>query len=364
MYLSDKLNLGKCIKFEKRLSVPPVLYLIVPVVSVILVLLLGGLFLAVLGYSPIEVYEILLNGAFGNTYNFTETIVHAIPLMLTGLGVSLAFKMGLWNIGAEGQLYFGAFMASGVALFFHDLPTPLMLTLVLTAGFLGGALWGFVPAALKVFLGVNETLTTLLLNYVAILWVDYFIFGPWKDPKGFLPYSKVFPQSAMLPVYPGTRIHAGLVIAILAAIILWIIIWKTTWGYEIRLIGENTQVARAAGINIAKNMLLVMIISGGLAGLAGMGEVCGIIGRLQHNISPGYGYTAIIIAWLSRLNPLVILLVAIIFGGLNNGGYALQMVGLPESTVTMLQGAILLFVLGGDILTQYRIKIHRGGCGA
>ena len=354
---SDKQGWRHFIRIEKRLDVPPVAYVLVLLLSLLLVILLCGLVLARMGYHPLEVYKTMLGGAVGTPYNFSETIAEAIPLILCSLGVSVAFRMGIWNIGAEGQFFFGAFTASLAALYLPSgLPRVVMLTVVIVAGFLGGALWGVLAGVLKTLANANEILTTLMLNYVAIGWVDYLVYGPWRDRAENMPYSRLFPSSAMLPVYPGTSIHAALLLGLLAAVVLWVVFKRTTWGYEIKLIGENPQVARTAGINIARNILLVMLVGGGLAGLAGMGDVAGIAGRLSPNISAGYGYTAIIIAWLGRLDPLAIVLVSIFFGGLNNGGYALQMVGLPSSIVTMLQGAILLFVLGGDTLMRYRIR--------
>ncbi len=357
-------NTKNILRVEKRLIISPVTYFVIPLVSIILALLLGGIFTALMGYDPLNMYVLMYKGSFGTAYGLSETIVKAIPLMLAGLGVALAFKMLLWNIGAEGQLYMGAFAASWVALYWHNLPPALVLPAMILAGFLGGALWGLIPAIPKALLGVNETITTLMLNYVAILWVDYLVYGPWKDPNGYnFPLTAMFPDYAMLPAIPGTRIHLGLLLAIIAAMLLFVILKYTTWGYQIGVIGESQKAARYAGINITKNIFLVMFLSGGLAGLAGMSEVSGIIGRLQHTISIGYGYTAIIIAYLGKLNPIAIVIVSILFGGLITGGYAIEVLGLPAQVVTMLQGAILFFVLGGEIFLRYRIKINWKGSG-
>lgn len=362
MAVVSQLNVKSSLRVEKRLIVHPATYFLIPIVSIFLALLLGGIFIALMGYNTLEMYALMFEGSFGSAYGFSETIVKAIPLMLAGLGVALAFKMLLWNIGAEGQIYMGAFAASWIALFWPNIPPALVLPCMVIAGFLGGALWGLLPAIPKAFLGVNETITTLMLNYVAILWVDYLVYGPWKDPEGFnFPLSAMFPDYAMLPAIPGTRIHTGLIMALIAAVVLFVAIKHTTWGYQISVVGESQKAARYAGINIKKNILLVMFLSGGMAGLAGMAEVAGIIGRLQHTISTGYGYTAIIIAYLSKLNPVAIIMVSILFGGLLTGGYAIQVLGLPAQVVTMLQGAILFFVLGGEIFTRYRIKIVKKG---
>jgi len=352
---------GFRVTLEKRGTTPYLIHFLVPVSSVVAALLVGAIFLKATGHSPLEIYAMMFDGAFGSMYGISETIVKAIPLMLTGLGVSIAFRMLLWNIGAEGQLYMGAFAASWVALFAPDMPGYIMLPLMFIAGFLGGALWGLLPAIPRAFLGVNETITTLMLNYVAILWVDYLVYGPWKDPKGFnFPLTAPFRDSASLPTFGNSRVHLGLLFALAAVVIVYVLLKHTRWGYEIRIIGESQNAARYAGMNIGKNILLVMLLSGGLAGLAGMAEVSGITHRLQHGISSGYGYTAIIIAWLSKLNPWAIIIVSFLFGGLLVGGFSIQTSGLPSATVFMLQGLILFFVLGGEILTRYRIKLQRG----
>ncbi|OIQ54650.1 ABC transporter permease [Neomoorella thermoacetica] len=351
---------GPALTLEKRLEPSRFMAVVVPVISVILALAVGAIFLAATGFQPMKVYQSMLNGAVGSKYGISETIVKAIPLMLAGLGVSVAFRMLLWNIGAEGQFYMGAFGASWVALTFPHLPAYIMLPAMFLAGGLMGALWGLLPALPRAKWGVNEVITTLMLNYVAILWVDYLVYGPWKDPKGFnFPLTATFSDAAALPTIAGTRVHVGLIFALVAAVLLAIILWHTRWGYEIRVIGESARAARYAGMNIERNIILVMLLSGALAGLAGMSEVAGITHRLQHGISPGYGYTAIIIAWLAKLHPATIILVSILFGGLIVGGYSVQTAGVPAATVSMLQGAILFFVLGGEILTRYRLHFGR-----
>ncbi|SMB99497.1 nucleoside ABC transporter membrane protein [Thermanaeromonas toyohensis ToBE] len=348
------------IVWEKRLSPSPWMTVLIPVSSIILALVLGAFFLFMTGFDPLKVYGEMLKGVIGSKYGVSETVVKAIPLMLTSLGVSVAFRMLLWNIGAEGQFYMGALGASWIALSFPYLPPYIMLPAMFVMGCLLGGLWALLPAIPRAKWGVNEVITTLMLNYVAILWVDYLVYGPWKDPQGFnFPLTAPFSKSATLPTLVGTRVHLGLVFALIAAIILTIILWRTRWGYEIRITGESPRAARYAGIKIERNILLVMFLSGALAGLAGMSEVAGITHRLQHGISPGYGYTAIIIAWLAKLHPVTIILVSFLFGGLIVGGYSVQKMGVPAATVSMLQGAILFFVLGGEILTRYRLRWKR-----
>ncbi|MEL7564029.1 MAG: ABC transporter permease [Dehalobacterium sp.] len=348
------------IALEKRITPSSYILIAVPILSILLALFFGGIFLALNGSNPIEIYGMLFKSAFGTSYGLTESTVKAIPLMLAGLGVSLAFRMQLWNIGAEGQLYLGAVAATWVALTFPHLPSLVMIPFMLIMGFFAGAFWALLPAIPRAYLKVNETITTLLMNYIAILLADYLVYGPWKDPQGFnFPLTPRFVPAAILPTLGGTRIHLGLLFAIIAAIVIYILIRHTKWGYEVRVIGESPAAARYAGMNIKKNILIVLLLSGGLAGIAGMSEVSGIAGRLQHGLSPGYGYTAIIVAWLARLHPATLALVSFLFGGLLVGGYAIQLIGLPAATVNMLQGLILFFVLGGQLLTNYNFKFSR-----
>jgi simple sugar transport system permease protein len=352
-------NLIPAISFEKKLSPSPLMNILVPVVSVILALLTGALLLALTGKDPLQVYSVMFYGAFGSKYGLTETVVKATPLLLAGLGLAVAFRMQLWNIGGEGQIYMGAFGATWVALTIPDQPAWVVLPAMMLAGAVAGGLWAVIPAIPRAYLGVNEIITTLMLNYVAILWIDYLVYGPWKDPAGYnFPLTPSFSESAILPTLGDTRIHAGLLIGVVLAIILYLLIFRTKFGYEIRVLGESPEAARYAGMNITGKIILVMMISGAICGLAGMAELSGVTHRLQQGFSPGYGYTAIIVAWLTKLNPLGIIIVALLFGGLQVGGFAVQMNGVPATVVSMLQGGLLFFVLGGEILTRYRISIN------
>lgn len=342
---------------EKRLAPSSMTYILIPVLSVFLALIVGAIFLALSGHNFLNIYSAMFRGAFGSSYGLTETIVRTIPLTLTSLGVALAFRMQLWNIGGEGQLYMGAFAATWVALTFPGGSAWWVLPTMVILGMIAGGVWGFLPAIPRAIWGVNEIITTLMLNYVAIFWVDYLVYGPWKDPNGFnFPLTATFSPGAVLPALGNSRIHAGLLFGLIIAILLYIVIYRTRWGYEIRVAGENPDAARYAGMNTKKNILLVMFFSGAISGLAGMSEVSGIAHRLMHGLSPGYGFTGIIIAWLSRLNPFVIIIVTFLFGGLQVGGYIVQTSGIPSSMVTMLQGLLLFFVLGGELLTNYKIK--------
>jgi simple sugar transport system permease protein len=335
------------------------------VAAVIVALALGGIMLSYGGLNPFVAYRQMLNVGFLDSFSFSDTLVKATPLILAGLGVTVAFRMKLWNIGAEGQLYMGAWAASGVALKLLSPETPavLMISAMIVAGFGAGALWGAIPGFLKAKLHVNEIITSLMLTYVAIFFCNYFIYGPWSS--GGFGLTPRFPDSAWFPrfldfadTFPGLRgmtAHAGIFLGIIAAVLLFIMFKRSKWGYELKLIGDNQEAARYAGISISRNIILAMIISGGLAGLAGMAEVAGVVHRLQENFSPGYGFTAIIVAWLARLNPLAVILVGYLFGGLLVGGDAIQPAGIP----LMIQGIIMFCVISADLLTRYRIRLIR-----
>jgi simple sugar transport system permease protein len=346
---------------ERRLNVPRWLEWVAPVVALVAALLVIALIFLLLGVNPLIAYQRIFTGAFGSAYGLSESVVKAIPLLLCGAGLVLAFRAGIYNIGAEGQLLIGAVCATGMALTFPHLPAEVLLPAMFIAGFLGGALWGVLPAWLRVRYQVNEVITTLMMVYIASELVNFLVYGPWRAPEelGF-PYSAKFSASAQLPRLFLTRIHyPTLILAVLFAVLIHIVLTRTRLGYEIRVTGENPAAARYAGMDYWKVVVLVMIISGGLAGLAGVGEVAGIQHRLRYpqGISPGYGFTAIIVAWLARLNPLVAILTAFLLGGLLVGGDAIQVVmGLPVATIYIFNGIILLFVLSSDVLTRYRIR--------
>ncbi len=331
---------------------------LVPIISILLALIFGGILLLIAGESPFAVYRAMLRGALGDRNGLAETLVKTIPLLLTGLGVAVAFRMQLWNIGAEGQLYLGAIAATGLGLYLlSDTPGPVLIPAMVVAGLVGGAAWGLIPGALRAYLGANEIITSLMLNYVAILFAEYLVHGPWRDPQAFgFPGTPPLPDAAWLPRWETTRVHLGLLFGLVAAAILWLLLRRTRWGYEVAVMGLNPRAARYAGMPTRRTILLVMALSGALAGLAGMSEVAGIGHQLQRNLSPGYGYTAIIVAWLGRLHPLGIILVAFLLAAMLVGGDQLQSsMGLPAAIAPMLQGTILFFLLGGEVLTRYRL---------
>jgi general nucleoside transport system permease protein len=347
----------------KRSDPPLWLPSVLAVCAIIFALLLGAILLSLTGTHPWQAYKEMTLGAFGSLYALSETLVKATPLLLTGLGVGVAFRLGFWNIGAEGQLYLGAIGGTWVALHHPGLPAPLLQPFMILIGSLAGAVWGLVPAALRIYWRVNEIITTLMLNYIAVLWVDFLVYGPWKDPKAFgFPFTPPLSPAARLPVLPGSRVHLGLLVGLLAAAGLAVLLGRTRLGYEIRMIGLNPDAARYAGMNLTRATFLVMALSGGLAGLAGVCEVAGVQGQLKHSLSPGYGYTAIIVAWLAHLNPWAIILVSVLLAGLLTGSDMLQIaMNLPVAVAYMLQGLILFSVLSVEFLISYRLVWRRGG---
>lgn len=357
------------VTLEPRLNTPPRWYsLFLSLASVVVALLIGAVVLAIAGGNPWATYAHIGKAAFGSIGVISDTLVKAIPLMLVGLACTIAFRMKLWNIGAEGQFFLGAWGASAVVLaplLPENAPQWLFIVCMMLAGMLCGALWGFIPGILKARFNVNEVISTLMMNYIAISWNNYWIYAVWTQ-AGF-QMSKVFPKNAWLPrladyaaevpLFRGLTTHFGLILAILAAVVVWLILYRSQWGYEIRLVGDNPRAAQYAGISIARNTVLVMMVSGALAGLAGMSEISGVVHRLQGAISPGYGFTGIIVAWLAKLNPFAVIPVSVLFGALILAGREIQPSGIPK----MIQGVILVCLIASDFLMRYRIRIARRG---
>jgi len=324
--------------------------ILVRLAGIVAALLVCAVLLLLQGYHPLLAYADMAVGAFGSRFAIEQTLLKAIPLMLTTLGVTLTFTAGLWNIGAEGQLTIGALAAAWLALNHPSLPALVLLPGMVLLGLLGGALWALVPAVPRAYVGMNEVISTLLLNYVALLVVDYLVFGSWADPTAFnFPYSPAFSDTARLPMLFGD-VHLGLVFALAATVVVAAALGHTPWGYEIRTSGASPGAARYAGMPVTRNILVAMAASGALSGLAGMAEVSGMIFRVQQGLSPGYGYSAIIIAWLAKLNPWAAVPVAILFAGLLNGGFALQTSKVPAAITYMIQAAILFLVVAGESL--------------
>jgi simple sugar transport system permease protein len=318
----------------------------------------------VCGVNPLYALTKIFSGSFGSFYGIKETITKAIPLILIGCGLALAFRAKFWNIGAETQLLMGSIFGTWVGLNWGpQLPAAVVVPLMFLAGFIGGAVWGAIPAILKTKFSINEVISTLMLNYICNQFMTLLIVGPWRGKTKFgFPYTDDLPKSALLSLIPGSRIHyATFLIAIAVVIITGLVIYRTHFGYELRVIGENPDAAKYSGINFFKTTIIIMVISGGVAGLAGIGEVAGIHHYLSYpeSISSGYGFTAIIVAWLAKLNPFYVILSAFFFAGILVGGDAIQIsLGLPAATVQIFNGTLLVFLIMGDFFLNNKITLQ------
>ena len=354
------------VRLEPRADIPRWMTPVLTILAVVVALAIGALILWFVGGDPVRAYLHILSAAFGSVGVISDTLVKATPLILTGLACSIAFRMRLWNIGAEGQFLLGAWGASAIVLA-PILPAGTPAIVVIPAMMLAGAArrgaWGLIPGVLKARLAVNEIITTLMLNYIALAWVQFWVFGPWSE-NGF-QQTVQFPREAWLPrltdladavpALGGLTIHLGFLFALVATAIVWLLVSRTRWGYELRLIGDNPRAARYAGIDIGRRIIVVFAASGALAGLAGMSEVAGVVHRLQDHISPGYGFTAIIIAYLARFGPWRVVVASILFGALILAGREIQPSGVPA----MIQGIILFCLIGSDVLVRYRVRFSR-----
>jgi general nucleoside transport system permease protein len=349
------------LRLERRAGLPLPQRVLILSLAVVLGAFAGGFLVQAAGYSAVKAFTAILDGSFGGSYPISQTLAAAIPLATIALGTAIAFRVQLWNIGGEGQFYAGAFGATALELIGGPAGwSPLILVPgMLVVAFAAGAAWALLPAWLRAWHGVNEIITTLMLNYVAILWVNYLVYGPWKDPQGHnFPFSPRFADNATFGRIGDGQLHTGLLVPIVATAVLVLVLARTKWGYELRVVGENAEAARYAGINVRRTMLSAMLVSGGMAGIAGMVQVAGIIHLLNGQLSTNYGYTAIIIAWLARLHPVAVLIVSVLFGALVNGGYAVSQEGIPQALGAVLQGTILFFVLGvGDVFTRFRLRV-------
>lgn len=359
------------------------------VLGVVLSLIVGGFVLRAAGaMDPIGTYREIFKEGFGTPADWaagfsalfsgtacpkgmlcfgplSDTLVKTSPILLTALACIIAFRMKLWNIGADGQMFLGAWAATGIAIFILPGITNrlIMLIAMALAGVVAGLIYGAIPGFLKAKLNINEIITTLMLNYIAYKWMEYFVVvGPWSigdfESTGRFPTPATWPRltelAEKIPVAAGLTVHPGIFIGIVAAIVLGWILYRSRWGYEIRVIGNNPKAARYAGINLARNIILVMSLSGALAGLAGMIEVAALR-ELNGRFPRGYGFTGVIIAWLARLNPLAAIFVSFLFGGLLVGTKLIQ----PQGISSMLQGVILFVVVGTELVFRYRVKIEK-----
>jgi general nucleoside transport system permease protein len=354
----------RLIALERRREQRRWVYVAVPVIAVLLALGVGAVFLLLTGHDPLTVYRVMIQASFASTFGFADTLVSATPLILTGLAALVSFRVKLWNIGAEGQLYIGAVLAAGVALWLGEtLPMPLNVVAMLVAGALGGMLYIAIPALARAWLRTNEIITTLLLNAVALLFMNWLIFGSqsfWRDAQaGQFPQGRRIPLAAEFPRLGTTRVHLGLFVALAAVLVIWFVLTRTRFGFSMRILGDSEDAARYAGIPVRWMVVGVLLLSGALAGLAGASHVGGLSRRLDPaSLAIGMGYAGIIVAALARLNPGGVVLVAVLLGGVRNAGTALQSLPdrVPMEIAIMLEGAILLFALGSEVLVRYRIR--------
>lgn len=349
----------KLLKLESRGRRSAFWAIFSPVLAILLTIVVTGLLFTLFGKPPLHsLYVFLVEPLMGDN-GLAELGVKASPLILIGVGIALASRANIWNIGAEGQYTLGAIFAGGLALAYPDLPAYILFPLMIVASVAGGMFYGGIVALLRVSFNANEILTSLMLNYVAQFLLIYLVSSPWRDPAGFgFPQTAIFSANAAAPVLiEGTRLHLGVVFAVLTAVAGWFILSHTILGFQLRVQGAAPRAARFAGFSDKKLVWLVMLVSGGLAGLAGMFEVAGPIGQLTPSISPGYGYTAIIVAFLGRLHPLGCILSGLLLALSYLGGESAQIeLALPSAVTNIFQGVLLFLLLGCDALILYRIK--------
>ena len=351
------------VRIEPRGRPGVVIRFAVPVASVLAAAIVGAVVLLLSGHSPISAYSRMVDSAFGGSLSIIGTLVLASPLILTALAAAVAFRMGLWNIGGEGQFIMGAIVASGLALALGDrLPAPFVLVLVMLGGIVGGAVWAAVAAVPRAYLGTNEIIVTLMLNFVALQLMNYLIFGSasfWRDRGTTIFQGRSIPERAELPQIWG-RLHMGIIIAVAMALLVWWLVKGTRWGYELRVIGSSPRTARYAGMKVGRKIIAVLAVSGALAGLAGGMEVSGVSRALDpRSLATNVGFTGIVVAAVARLGPLGIVPAAILIAALLKSGPSLQLLGIPLAIVLLLQGVILLCVGAGEFLLNYRMRLGR-----
>ncbi len=326
--------------------------------ALLLSLLLSGILLFLGGTPPVEGIITLFQGAFGSKWALEDSVLKAIPIFLCSLGVAVAFRLKIWNIGAEGQFALGAVGATWVALAFPDWPKFVLLPAMICMAMVAGGAWGFIPALLRQRLKTNEIIVTLMLNYIAILFLDYLVYGVWKDPTSFgFPMTPAFTDQAIVGKIGSSSINWGLAHCLVLGVFVWGFFKYTRIGFELKAAGDSVRAAKYAGLPYDRLVILVMVMSGALAGWAGFLEASATVNRLQPSIMVGYGYTAIVVAWLARLHPLSIGIASILLAGLRVGVENLQLdLQVPAAFGGILEGLILLTVLAGGFFTYYRFE--------
>ena len=348
-------------QLEPRQHTPLWMTVSAPIIAVAIVLILSGGLIMWAGAPLFESYVALFVGAFGSKFAIAETLVRATPLILTGLAAAVAFRAKLWNIGGEGQLYAGALAVTYFGTGLVELPPYLMIPFLFIVGATAGGLLLLFPALLKTRLKVDEVVTTLLLNFVILLFANYLLFGPWKDPMamGWPQGAPVLEEGILPNLLAKTRLHAGLIISVVMAVVIWLVMSKTKWGLEIRAVGHNPEAARFAGIPINKTIIRTALISGGLAACAGVTEVAGTKEYLTLDISPGFGYTGIAVAMLAGLNPLGVIVAALFFAGIYNGADSMsRAMDVSNYIADVITAGSLLMVMLAVMLTRMRIRFR------
>jgi simple sugar transport system permease protein len=346
-------------RLSLRQDVSPALNFVLPILAVAFTMIVCSVLIRIAGASILSAYGVMLSAAFGDTYAITETLVRATPMIFTGLAVAVAFRAKFWNIGAEGQLLSGAVLSCMVGAI--PMPGGLAIFLMFIAGMVGGALTALIPAVLRLKFRVDDVVSSLLLNSVVLYGLMALIEGPWKDSLSGYPISPPIEDAANFPVFlEGTRLHLGVLVAFLAAPVVWFLIDRTVLGFKIRATGENPHAARYAGIDTGRVILTAALLSGGLAGLAGVAQVGGVHFQVMAEISPGYGYSGIVIAMLARLNPLGVVPAAIFLAAVMVGADAMsRATGVPAFIGQVVQGVALLSMLVALLLTQYRVQFRK-----
>jgi len=344
------------VRMVKRDTVSRERAIAVRAAAIVSALVVGGILILFMGHNPIFVYGDMVNGSLGSALVLRETARMAIPLLITGMGIALAFKMRFWNIGAEGQIIAGATAASYFALFHHqNMPSPVLLMVMFAAAVVAGGIWGMIPAVFKAKWNTNETLFTLMLNYIALEGIRYLQYGPWRDPgmMGF-PVISMFNISARLPRVFG--VHVGWIIALVLVALVYIYMKKSKQGYEITVVGESIQTARYAGINVKLVFLRTMFISGAIAGITGFVTVAGANFTISEGVTGGVGFTAITVAWLAKLNPAAMIAISVFLAILQKGSGTIQTIyNIPESAAQLLIGLILFFMLGCEFFLNFKL---------
>jgi simple sugar transport system permease protein len=350
------------IRLEKRREPSMAMLVVTPVVSVLVTMLIGIVVFDLLGIDGLKAVTDIFITPLITSYKWQDVAVKAAPLIIIALGLSVANRAQVWNIGAEGQYIIGALCATGVGLAFGTVGGPLVVALMVASGVIGGAAWAAVPAGLRTRFSVNEILSSLMLTYVAGHVLSYLVGGPWKDPEGRnFPVTAPLVDSQTLPVLGTSTVHLGVLVAILLPFVFWYLMSRSVFGFQVRVVGSAPNAARHGGFDGKQTIWLAMIISGGMAGLAGSLEFTGVLHKMDLGFPSGYGFTAIIVCFLGRLNPIGCLIAGIVLAVTYVGGQMAQTsVKIPNSTAGIFQAMMLFFILASDILVRYRIKLVKG----